>query len=128
MDNTEKVRKSKMFAIGDILIAVILIAAIILSIVLFLQPDGETVNIYSDGKLIGSYPLNEEKEITVYYYGGQINTVRISDGKVTVTYSNCPDHTCEFLGPISKVHNKIICVPNKLVVEITGISDVEAVT
>lgn len=61
------------------------------------EHDGETFLIESDG---GS------------------NTVRISDGKIRITKATCKDKICVRQGSVSKNNETIVCLPNRVVVEI----------
>lgn len=79
---------------------------------------GNQVKIILDGEVVASYPLNEDKEYVVEQEMGT-NRVVIRNGKVTVDQADCPDKICQQHRPIQKVGETIICLPHKLVVEIT---------
>ena len=49
--------------------------------------------------------------------------IRIEDGCVSIVESDCPDRVCVLMGPIRREGEVLICVPNKLVVKITGRSN-----
>lgn len=52
--------------------------------------------------------------------GNEICVLEIKDGKARITNSNCPDKICVKTGYISKAGENIICLPHRIVVEITG--------
>lgn len=52
--------------------------------------------------------------------GRHVCVLEIKDGKARITESNCPDKICVKTGYISKAGENIICLPHKVVVEMTG--------
>ena len=44
----------------------------------------------------------------------------IENGKARISHADCPDGICEEYRPISYVGETIICLPHKVVIEITG--------
>ena len=87
---------------------------------------GSTVIISVGGEEIGRYPLDADREIKVDTEYGH-NTVTIRSGTVSVTKSDCPNHDCERFGAVSRPPQSILCIPHRLVVRITGETDVDAV-
>ncbi len=82
--------------------------------------NGERVIITINGKAYASYNLkNETKTIKVDTEFGS-NTVRIEDGCVFVEEASCPDKIDVKMGKISKTNQKIVCLPNRLMIEIAG--------
>lgn len=80
---------------------------------------GSRVIIESDGKTYGSYPLSEGRRITVTR-GKHSNIVQIKDGGVSVTEASCHNQVCVKHKAIHTTGESIICLPNKMVVKITG--------
>ena len=76
--------------------------------------------VYSDNKLVGEYTLTEnyKTEFTVDIGSGRYNTVHIEDGKVWIHDATCPDKICLNQGKISHDGELIVCLPNKLLVQI----------
>ena len=101
---------------------IILIAAILaVSAVLFAvfyggRSAGETFEITVNGKLYGAYRLDKDAEIDV---DGHC-TVQVKDGAVSVISADCPGKDCVHHKPISKSGERIICLPNGIVIRITG--------
>lgn len=89
-------------------------------------PIGSTVEITVDGEKYGSYPLNVDAVIDVDTEYGH-NQVTISAGTVCITESDCFGHDCEGFGKISRVRQSIMCLPHRLIVTISGKSDVDIV-
>ena len=67
------------------------------------------------GEVVGRYPLSEDRVIEI---GG--NTAEIKDGKVRMTEADCPDKSCVHTAPVGKDGGVIICLPNRIVLRITG--------
>lgn len=76
------------------------------------------------GQEYGVYPLKEDQSIFLE----NIGEVVIESGRVFIRNSSCPDHLCEQMGGISTVGNSIVCLPNRLLIQITGEGGVDAVT
>ncbi len=72
-----------------------------------------------DGQLNGRYPLFEDCELNI----NDKNRLVIKDGTVDMTDANCPDKICVHHQPISKIGETIVCLPNRVVVTITGQKD-----
>lgn len=49
-----------------------------------------------------------------------INKVVIHDGKIGIVEANCKDEICIREGFIGEVGERIVCLPNRLVIEIVG--------
>jgi hypothetical protein len=81
--------------------------------------EGNTVLIAVDGKEFGRYALDEDKTIEINT-GTQHNVVVIKDGMVSMAESDCTNQVCVHTGAISNSSQSIICLPNKVVVQIVG--------
>lgn len=86
---------------------------------------GHAALITVDGKEYGTYSLYENKSITVKQ-NGHINKIIIKDGMVSMAFSDCINQTCVHTGAISKTSQSIVCLPNKVMVQITGQGQGEA--
>lgn len=67
-----------------------------------------------DGEELGRYDLEEEQDIPI----GNTNLCRIRDGRVTMTEATCPDHLCIRQKAIDIRGGTIVCLPNKVVLDI----------
>ena len=83
-----------------------------------IQVNGKEVKkIIFDKKVIGKkIPMNTE-------FG--YNLIEIGDGEVRVIDADCPDKLDVKQGFISKPGQVIVCLPNRLVIEIIGIDNEE---
>jgi hypothetical protein len=92
-----------------------------------LQPSsGSTVVISVNGEEYGRYPLDVDREIDVDTVYGH-NTVVISASTVCVSDSDCPNLDCERFGRISRPSQTIMCLPHRMLIRITGDTDIDAV-
>ena len=103
-----------------ILVAVILtaVALMVLLSVLF-KKDGDTAVVTVNGKLYGEYPLSRgltERIIS----GDGYNLLVIENGKAYVKEASCPDGICVSHRAVKNDRECIICLPNKVVVEIVS--------
>ena len=110
-----------MFRPADIILAVGLIAAgFVMSFFLaFGQDEGGQVKVTAGGELYGVYSLAEDQVVTVKQ-GSRINRFEIKDGQVRMRKANCRNHDCIHEGSISKTGEAIVCLPHKVVLEVTG--------
>ena len=68
-----------------------------------------------DGKIEGTYSLGEDQEISI---NGGTNTLVIKNNRAKMKEADCPDQLCVNQKAISKNNESIICLPNKVVVEV----------
>lgn len=118
----KKILENKKLLSDIILIAVILIVSLSVLLIVFLtREEGNTVVVYVDGDKVAEYPLSVDG---VYYLNNGTNTLVIEDGVAYMRDATCPDkftgNGCVNTGKISYVGQKIVCLPNKLIVEIVG--------
>jgi hypothetical protein len=73
------------------------------------------VKVYKDSKLVAEGPLDADRMITV----GKMD-IEVRSGKVRVLRSDCPKGLCVAFGWISSPGESIICVANKVIVEVSG--------
>lgn len=88
--------------------------------------DAGIVVVEVDGEVYGEYSLNENHEVFI----NDTNLLMIENGVVNMYEADCPDQICVEHKPISKNGETIVCLPNKVVVTVTGAeeSELDAVT
>lgn len=118
--NTHLFRKKDLCLITAIL-AVALLSYILLRVLY--SGTGCEVNISVDGETVAVYPLDDDREITLTGYRGGTCVMRISDGHVTMVSAECPDKICVHHHAISHDGESIICLPNRIVIRVTGAAD-----
>ncbi|MCR5404562.1 MAG: NusG domain II-containing protein [Butyrivibrio sp.] len=99
--------------------ALLLIFSAIAAYYFMVQDNGAYVKISIDGEYSGSFSLSDDTEYVINGYNGGVNTLVIRDGYAYLKDSSCPDHLCENMGRISKTGQSVICLPNRVVIEIT---------
>ena len=109
---------------ADIILLIIILAVGIPLSVLSLTAGtaGDKVQISADGEVYGIYPLDEDREIEVTE-NGHTNHITIKDGQVSMSYSTCLNQVCVNTGAISETKDSIVCLPNRVVVEIISSGD-----
>ena len=121
-------KKKNTWKYGDCLIvAVILLCAIFLSFGFSgnSTPQGLTVSV--DGEVIGSYtlPLSSEYALESLTYPCAL----VIDGyAVSLKDTTCPGHDCELGGTIEQAGESIVCLPNRLLLTLSGDAEIDAVT
>lgn len=68
-----------------------------------------------NGEITGIYDLSEDREVSI---NDGSNTLRINGGKAKMTEADCPDQLCVHQKAISASGENIICLPNKVIVEV----------
>lgn len=121
----------KILKIGDVLLIICICLAIIISMFVLKRPigKGDSVLILQDGKPVYNLSLSESRSINVKGPVG-ITRICIEKGQVWIADAPCPHKMCQRTGKISRAGSVIICVPNKILVEVKGDSkqDLDGVT
>lgn len=78
---------------------------------------GASVVIYYENEIIAEYPLSVNAE---YVLNDGSNILVVEDGKAYMKYADCPDKVCKHQGKISRTGERIVCLPNKIMAEISG--------
>lgn len=125
-----KLKTSKTVSWSDVLFTLAISAAGILIFSLLgagAAHDAVRVIIKRDGEVIASVPADAS---TLYEVDGDYrNVFEISNGEVSVRYTDCPDKSCERMGKIDSGGEVIVCAPNKVSVYIEGIDgEIDAYT
>lgn len=114
----QNAEKQKKYRLDIIIIAAILIISLsVLLIVTLTKEVGSIALVEVNGTVVGEYPLDEDGEFSL---NGGTNVLVITGGVAYMSYSNCPDHTCERTGKIQYVGETIICLPNRISITIKG--------
>lgn len=83
---------------------------------LFGNSKEKKLRITVSGEEYGTYSLEEDQVIKV----GDTNVCEIKDKKVSMISADCPDQLCIHQRTIQLQGETIVCLPNKVVLEITG--------
>ena len=110
-----------------LLIGILIVAfAAYLGIQMLSYQEAERVLVSVDGEVFGVYSLHDDQEIKI----NDTNILVIKGGEADMIHANCPDQICVDQVEISKTGETIVCLPNKVIVEVKGAeaADVDAVT
>lgn len=98
-----------------LIISVLLLAAVLWFLLFVIKKEpGAYLKISIDNELYGVFPLSQDQNILV----GDTNRCQIQDGEVRMIYGDCPDQICVHSAAVSDNGQTIICMPNKVVLEI----------
>lgn len=107
---------------NDLIFLSVLILLSVLMVVVYrfvFSESGSKVVIRVDNKEFGSYMLGEDRVIDITDSTGNVtNRLEIKDGQANMIEAECPDHICVEHKPISLNKQTIVCLPNKVVVEV----------
>ena len=91
---------------------------------LFAGKDGKTAVVTLDGIILAEVDLSKvEVPYTLEAEGKHHNTIEFDRDRVRVSHADCPDQVCVDTGWIEDGTVPIVCLPNRLVIEITGEGD-----
>lgn len=122
---TRRIKNDILFICGLLLV----IAIVSISILAFGKTgfitgeSGNTVKVEVDGKLYGTYSLNENQTVEIVTERGR-NILVIENGEAYVKEASCPDGVCSSHRPIKYIGASILCLPNKVVISIESSTSV----
>ena len=104
------------------IIALALLAAGVLYAVsqISLGAAASTVVVTVDGQEVLRRPLAVEDRYEIAQEDGKLNVLRVEDGAVWMEEANCRDGLCIRQGKMRNGAKTIVCLPNKVVVQLTG--------
>jgi hypothetical protein len=109
-----------------IILSLFLIFLLFFFVIKLNQKEGSRVKISHNGKEIYNISLENLKDSATYMVDGA-KIVADKNG-VYVSDNDCPNKQCVKSGKISKTGESIVCVPKRIVIEITGKSITNPVT
>lgn len=98
-----------------IIVIVCVAAAAYLSHQLLRNTGAANIIVKVNGEITGTYDLNEDQIVSI---NGNSNVLEIKNGRADMTEADCPDLLCVHQKPVSADGESIICLPNKVVVEV----------
>ena len=112
----EKLKKDIILLLG------IILAAFLLWLIPYLlnKDASAMVTVYQNGHEIGKYPLGKEQTISIPYGEDGYNLLFISGGEASISDADCPDGLCVRQRAVDRTGESIICLPHKLVIQITA--------
>ena len=112
---------------SDIKLVCILLFVSVIGIVgfKFFSKKGNSAYVYHDGNLVLTIDLSVDNNYVVEGDNGDVLIV-VRDGMIKVEDETSPLHLCSLQGFVSDSNESIVCLPNKVVINI-GNSDLDAV-
>jgi len=110
-----------------LILMIIFIVTILLTLI-HLIPTKEATKalVYYDNHLIKTINLTKDHTYAVEGLNGTID-IEVKNKKIRVTSETSPKHLCSKQGWISKSNQSIICLPNKIVIKITGEQNLDTI-
>ena len=117
----------------DGLVAAAVLAAAAAILFAFRPTSGNflTARIVLDNEVVAELPLSTlTQPVALDVPGAEYPiTVEAEPGRVRVLHSDCPSQDCVHTGWVSRSGGQIICLPNRLVITVTGgTAEADAVT
>ena len=107
---------------GDIIVIFCLVVIFSFSLVLinksFITTTDKYISVQVNGEEIKQITFGKEKKVYPIRTTFGINILEVNEDGVRVIEANCPDKLDVKFGRIDKVGQAIICIPNRLVIQI----------
>lgn len=106
-----------------VLIAVVLLSAGVLVWRKLNPKPAQIAQITQKGQLLDEIDLSQVKEPYSFVIEGEdgaLNTVQVEPGRICISEASCPDQICVHQGWISDGSEPIVCLPNQVIIQITG--------
>ena len=117
MAQAERLRFQK----GDLLAMGLVVVLAALVLLCFLPQNGEVSGqavIRLNGETVETVNLSEDRTLVIE--GQYRNVIRIADGKIAISESDCPGRDCVHSGSIQHRGRMIVCLPNGLEIRIVS--------
>ena len=108
---------------NDFMLAIIVLLIAVLVYVFIPKEQGNFAKIMVDGKLYSTVSLDTDTKIEI----NGTNIAVVENGEIYMESANCPDKLCIHQGKISDSSKKIVCLPNKVIIEALKESSLDAV-
>lgn len=97
---------------------IVLIAALLavcFGAVFFTRTPGTVATVRVDGRIVATLPLSEDAVLPLE----DGTRVIVENGSVRISDATCPDLLCEACGSVSRRGQSILCLPNRISIEIS---------
>ena len=99
------------------LIVIVLIVIILLFSLTLFRKKANIANVYYENELILEIDLSINKTYEVDGYNGKVK-IEVLNNQIRVVEENSPYHLCSKQGFVSKSGESIICLTNKIIIEL----------
>ena len=106
----------KRYIYDAVLIVSLLLVCLVVLLFFYKKSDtGVYARVYLEDEIIAEYPLFADGE---YIIGAGSNILKIEGGEAYMIYASCPDGWCKSQGKISLTGERIVCLPNRVMIMI----------
>ena len=107
---------------GLVVLAVVAFAVLLVFLLRPAEGSAVTAVITLDGETVAQYRLDQlSQPVTLDVEGAAyLLTIRAEQGRICIEHSDCPSQDCVRTGWISRPGQQIICLPNRLVISLSG--------
>ena len=107
----------KNFADIILVLSLLLVSLSVFLIIALTRDDGAFAVVSVDGREVAEYPLSRDGE---YSLNGGTNILVIEGGRAYMKSATCPDGLCIHQGKKHRSGERIVCLPNRVMVEIVA--------
>ena len=106
---------------ADIALIVVLTTVAVVSMlaIVTLRASGGFIEIIQHGEVVAELELGRDT-VHVVESGDMLNVVQIRGGSASMLEANCPDGYCLHHAPVMYSGQTIVCLPNRLIVQVRG--------
>ena len=108
---------------NDFIFAGIVFLIAISTFLLIPKESANIAKITVDGKLYSTVSLENDTKIEI----NDTNVAVVRNGEIYMESATCPDKLCVHQGKISDSSKKIVCLPNKVIIEALKESSIDKV-
>jgi hypothetical protein len=108
---------------NDFVLIGIVLSVAVASFFFISGENAELARISVDGKLYATISLDKSQRIEI----NDTNVAVVENGEIYMESATCPDKLCVHQGRISDSSKKIVCLPNKVIIEATKESSIDSV-
>ena len=107
---------------GLVVLAVVLFAGALVFLLRPSESSAVTAVVTLDGQVVAQYRLDQLMEpVTLTLEEAPYPlTIQAEQGRICIAHSDCPSQDCVRTGWISHPGQQIICLPNRLVISLSG--------
>lgn len=107
-----------------LIIIILLIAGVFLVFRFINKEEANIAHVYHGSELILIIDLNIDNEYVVNGDNGDV-LIKVLDRKIKVENENSPYHLCSKQGFISNAGESIVCLPNKIIIELPSSDSID---
>ena len=98
-----------------LILGLLLVGGILFLVFRLSAPLGASVTVRIENEVVARYPLNVDG---TYSLNGGTNVLVVKDGRAHMEHADCPDGLCIRQGEISKEGERIVCLPNRVMITV----------